>query len=629
MSVTYEVTTDQGTYDVTLDREPAAPADLNRLLKQALAGGAGIVKEAAKTGDLRGAIESRARPLVGQVGAGIAEAMTPLVAPVGGAMLGAAKGAALGAPLGPPGAFLGGLTGATLGAAGGQVVNEAVGAGYRALEGLPQPPVADVLRHVGQQGLGGFEGQLLFGTAAGMVTGSRAAISAAREATARTAQGLGIQLTAAEASGNPVLRAGQAGAMRTVTAFGTMRRFGEEQAGQIVRAGEQIGLQASGPLLDPATRSNRFVEGLKGVVERNKQTAGQMFDAYVQAAGPKSLVDMAPVMAEAQAIRGDIPLLKSLQNSRLTAILKDFERFQARPDLATLEEVRKIRSALGDIAFPDRLMGAVTVDAPVAAARRLYGSLSAAIDAQAVQAGAPVKALLDQANQFYRLSVTGLENNAAYAALVAHDRNLGAFARTLFNPRDPGMLQDAKAIVSDDGWKLLQQQYWDDVFTGIVSGSKAEGGAQGFRGRQFAERIARDTNVLNTLYPKETAKAIREFADVARTADPTTTIFLNRDFTMALVLAIGQGAIAGKSGIDLVTGQADAADYLNVGLNIVAPYAMAKVLTNPTATRILTAAVKSGGPTRQTIGAIVDVLGRAAASAVNVDTGVKIRAATP
>lgn len=653
----------------------AAPPDLRQTGEQAMGGvarGVGATATGlaaagrAATGRAGGppiTLDEAMRQQFGESIGGTINALGPLVGPMTGMAMGASRGAALGAPLGPVGAIGGGILGAGVGGALGQVPNEAVtalqeGPGYSATGGLER---------IAGQGLAGLESQAVFGgiglAAQGLVKGSRAYFgytpAAERAALVRASRAHGIDLTAAQETGNPFLKMGQAFALRLPKSAGMMREFGEKQAGQIVSAGERLGETVSGgPLLEQAFRDNRFLTMLKARVTSLKDEEKQLFSGYVRARGGPDVqiadTTLDPVRQAAGAIRGELPIISGLRPSKLDGILKDIEglgkpkmdpraekgireqfglradepipAWAVRPDMmtdqpVTLKQLRDIKEALGEIAFPESLAGAVTSDIPARAAKRLYGALMESLKEDATAAG--VRPLYDAANQFAQVSIHGPLDTTMYAKVLAGEKDFGAVSKAMFSRADPGVLRDAKAVVSDEGWKLIQQQYWDDVFNSTILASKAEGGAQAFRGREFANRIQKDSKILGTLFDADQVKAIKEFAEVTRMAGDTTSFFLSRDFTMAVISAVGGVPPA----LRLVTGQGDVGDLSQLGATLILPWALGWSLGDPTRARILASAFRSGGPTRKTFEAMqaVGKVGvRAGLSAVNQPESVSV-----
>lgn len=536
---------------------------------------------------------------------------------------GAAAGAELGAPLGPwgmvGGAFGGAAIGGILGRQGTNVLNTLTG----------QPSPESPLTTISEGAKTGILAEALgvpFRLFPGMGPPSFPAMVSnpepLRTLGVNAAQAHGINLTAAEQSGNPFLRIGEAVAMRSLTGANTFIRTGEQQAQKILQAGGKVSSEF-GPMLDVETRANRFMTALQGQVDNLKKQGEQMFEQLVKTAGPESRVDISAVVDTAKQIATDRPLWPSLQNSRLNAILKDIHASTIPPDalaiakqmglnpdipseLATLKQVmagvgkpfdtgpitvslsqaRNIRTALGDVAYPDRLAGTVTVDAPIAASRRLYGALNESLEAHATATG--TKDLFDAANQFWHVSVGNLDSNF-YSSLLSSNKNLAGFSRQLFNPRDPGLLMDAKTVVSNDGWKLIQQQWWDDVFNAAKTQSKTTGAA-GFDGVKFAERVQAHNNLLPILFPPESVDAITGLAQAARLASKTSK--LTENDLMGILVGGGQLMTAKSGLLNMVVGNVvkGAGEVATAG----APYFMAKAFTNPTTAGMLASMMKTG-----------------------------------
>lgn len=275
----------------------------------------------------------------------------------------------------------------------------------------------------------------------------------------------------------------------------------------------------------------------------------------------------------------------------------------------TLGELRKIRTALGEFAYPSK-SGPVTSDVPVAAARKLYGMFTEAIAKHAEGVGPNAKGLLNEMTQFERSVIHGALDGQWYAQILKGD-SLGKFSGQLFNPNDLGMLMDARSVMNAKGWKLIQQQYLDDVLSKSGAGKMFEGRDPTFDGRAVADRLlrGREDKVLKVLFPPETVAAIKDFAKVSSSAFPTS-MQRNREFTQGLIglggLMGGAAAIADPA-TGLMTGAATAAGSRGLAL----------VMTNPTYARILANALKSGSDLRSAFGVITKDVTRAGAMMVH------------
>ena len=432
----------------------------------------------------------------------------------------------------------------------------------------------------------------------------------------------GINLSAAEQSGNPFLRIWEALTSRSLMGANTFTSTGEQQTQKIFQAGGKVSSEF-GPMLDVETRANRFLTSLQGQIKNLKDQGSQLFEQLVRTAGPESRVDISALVETAGKIAADRPLWPSLQKYKLNAILKDIHASTIPPDalavakqmglnpdvpgeLATLKQVmagvgkafdtgpitvslsqaRHIRTALGDIAYPDALQGTVTVDAPVAAARRLEGAMHEALQNHADLTG--TRNLFDAANQYRSITIGNLDSNF-YASLLSSNKNLASWSKQLFNNRDPGMLLDAHTVVSDSGWKLIQQQWWDDVFNAAKTHSKTTGAA-GFDGVKFAERVQAQSNIIPILFNPKSADAITGLAQATRLASKTSK--LTENDLMGILVGGGQLMTAMTGAVNIVTGDVvkGAAEIATAA----APYFMAKAFTNPTTAGMLASMMKTG-----------------------------------
>lgn len=593
------------------------------------------------------------------------------VAPMVGAGVGAVKGAALGAPAGPVGMAFGGLVGAAAGGLFGGATNEALEATHRLMTGKPQRPFEDQLGAVLGEGEGALYGQAI-GTAAAPVVGRLAATvtgyaTAAREALVRTAHNWGIDLTAAQQTGANIFKNLEAAIMRVPGGAGVMQAFGSRQASQLAAGVEHLSEAASGrAAVDAGTRSSLFVEALEHRMAAAKRQATVLFDRYMAAAGPDSLVDPTPLVRFAQVMRGRVPE-GALGNGRLRSILDDIIAWGERPktwaefaetqgaiagaggvqgrpagalplspmELArgaapgtpvpgggrpvTLAEIRNIRTALGEFAYPGKL--ATTQEVPIGQARQLYGVLTGMLKEDAARKGPGVTALLENFNQFERAVIHGQLSGTWYAQLLKHDKDLGSMSRRLFDPKAAGepnsMLLSALAVLNREGWQMIQQQYFDDVITQTQKRTMHEGAWNVFDGRAFADRILRpgEDKVLRILFTPEQVESIREFAKVASAAQPTSML-RDRAFTSFWTMlgasggaGLGVGALTNPTAGAVTAGTLTASSF--------ASWALAKALTDPTAAKMLILGARAGTPTSEALGAVSRHLIRSGAIAVS------------
>ena len=508
---------------------------------------------------------------------------------------GATAGAARGAPLGPWGTLGGALGGAVIGGMAGRAATNVWNLGEHALTGAPvtaQPE--SPLETAYRGGMTGLESEL-GGRGIGLFikpfrvqtlgeAGRTAMKAAGKEAIAR-----GIDLDAAQMSGSPFLQSMRSAATRMGSR--ELRQFGEKQAGQVIKAGEEELGASIGPPLDLAARSNRFMELLQTRVSAIKQEGNDLFERYVQLAGERSPVSLQPLYKAAYEIAGDQGILRSIQNKRLMSILREIQTLKAQGFTELpLREIRKIQQGFGDIAFPSTVKGTVTVDAPVAAAQKLWGALKDSLTAQAAQSGrADTLAALEEANQFWGLAVAPMNDSRLFRALLAGDQSLGSTAKQLFNPRDTGLLLDAKAVLSDEGWKVLQQHYWDEVFNASVSVSKS-GGAPAFNGAKFADQMARDKTVLTHLFTPKQQAGIEGFAQAARLVSSTTA---PRDMeAFGAMFVAGRASVVGGSLMAAVSGHPGVA--ATGAMAATTPWIFGHLITNPTTAGLMANAFRGG-----------------------------------
>lgn len=620
----YQVETDQGKFELETDAPVSSNEEAQAIIEKRLAESRPI--------DLKGGTESVLKENLGPV----AGAVAPLVAPVGGAMYGASVGGRLMAPLGPLASAAGAVVGAGIGGATGQTFNEAAEAGARLATGAPLQSFTESLGNIAGEGLAnlGAQGAISAVAPLGRVvlgTGSRG-WGAVRGA----ARSFGINLTAAEQSGSPFLQIAENLAARTPTGAGVFRRFGEKQALQISSVGEDLLTGVTGPRLDVATRGQAFLGELNDAIAGLKSQEVDLFGRYLRLANPDSSVNVEPFIAKAREIKAQLPRLSSLQSGKLNDLLDDIQKLDplhsARqalglppgaslpagvsisgpgPKPVTLGELRTIRTELGKIAYPSRFEGAVQSDIPTAQARELYTTLTGVLEADAANKGPQVLAALQEANQFHRtVLVNNLNSNVFYAALLSNKKGLADFNARMFNPRNPTLLLDARSVVSPQGWKMIQQQYLDDVFSSAVV--HAEGGALGFDGGKFAARIQKDQDVLRNLFAPETADDLLRLADVAKTAAKTAAV-KSSDVLGTMVLA-GQAASTGLAVANVAFRDVGAGQAALIPATIFGPWAFARLATSRAGSSLLASLFSGGSTTRSIVNESAKLLTRGVAT---------------
>lgn len=596
--------------------------------------------------------ETPPEPTTGQMVRGFVRGVADIAAPLAGAGIGAMRGAAQGAPLGPPGAVVGGIGGAVFGGITGMAGRETVDLADRVLTGQPPRPISDVMQDVLLGGarfgveatppgaiVSGVEkilaGEPVMGalqTATGLVglpqtgrmLGQLPSITAriqdsVRANTGRAAQRLGIDLTAAEQSGKPFLEAAEALLMRTGGSAAQFRKFGAAQNAQAIGASEDLVRVTTGETLqDAAVRGNRFAIALKEQFVAMKKVVATKEADFTRAVGATSPVDVTLAAATAQQLRDALPKTPSLVQGRLKAIFDDLialgqpipgttrtspilgpqgqaitTTIPPRPNVTTLEEVRRIRTALGEFAFPS---GQAIPEVPRAQAQKLYGALSATLDNFAAARGPGALAKWEEARQATS-RLHAVTDGAWYADILDGTRSLPDFSRKLFT--DLTMLRDAKVITSDAGWKMIQQQYWDDAL--FHSGNlRRTSDGQMILGKAFGDRIFKDREVIKELFGPDSAGALTDLASVLRTAEPTMSVTRNLAFTTGLV-EFFQGRAIGQA----IVGGANVGSAVTAG---VLPYLMGKALTNPTTARMIAAAARDGSLGAATAQSVVDFL---------------------
>ena len=481
--------------------------------------------------DVRGGIEGRLRGAVGQTVAGAIETVVPLAAPV----VGMARGATAGAPLGIPGMLLG----AGVGGMAGGGINVLGTQALRGLEGQPLLDVGESLNLIGEQGIAGVTGQALGSAMAGGLSLLRGGTTKLRQIAANAAKTIGVELTAAEETGSRAMTIAENLTKRSLGA-GPFDAMGRRKSTQLISAAERI----TGPMEDVGQvnlRNNRFTEMLEGLRTGFKHNAENAFGSYAKAVGglqQELTEDMLPsFFATASKLREDLSIFPSLRNTKIEGLLGQVEAYrkgmapQVRvkpqheaairkmlglrrdepidaanlplfsnpqfaqfletvpPTLPTLAQIRKVRSDLGELAFPPK--GQI-VDPASAEAKQLWGALASDLETHAAARGG--LAQLQASNQMYSVDLAQLDKKI-YANMLKGAKNLSDVSKQLFNPRDQSTLLDAKSILTDDGWKMIQQQYADDVFLGGKIIVPLETGGYGLNGPMLADLLFKDRRV--------------------------------------------------------------------------------------------------------------------------------------
>jgi hypothetical protein len=442
----------------------------------------------------------------------------------------------------------------------------------------------------------------------------------------------GVDLTAGQQTGRPFFQWSESYAAKSPMGRDKMMGFAERQTEQLQQAGSALQMQATGlPPMDTLTRNNRFVTVMSGQLAKTKAEGNRLFDVAFKEIGPKTPVNATNLTEVAKVIRAEQPTIRGQQvkgfglgpvddvlkqvvgrdtEAEIRALLKlpadapippGIQVSNAAPQKPiSIDELRILKNRLIDVAYPDRFAGAAVVDsAQVRTARRLIGAIGDDIEAVARSKGPAALHALENAKQFWGTQVSAMDGGW-YAEVLADKRVLSDLNTRLFNRNDPGVLLDAKKVTSEEGWKLIQQQYMDMLFKESTILRPEAGGSMGFNGKKFAERVLnpREKIILDALYDPETVKNIRDFAKVASVASPTSAMMSSQVAGLWLgtgqvvgaatgMWQAGQQAIAGNLGSAAATAGATAALYA-------APLGMAKLFTNPTATYHLVRAMERG-----------------------------------
>lgn len=382
-------------------------------------------------------------------------------------------------------------------------------------------------------------------------------------------------------------------------------------------------LRAEQPSL-PSLRNSRLdsiiddILGIKPKVELTRQegavfgapdipqsmSAGRTGAAAAELAGGQRPLDLGQVGQRRSSFQNEMPGLPGSGNPTLGAaenLVTGRAITPAGPVTAeasrvrTLADVRRIRTALGEMAFPSR--GAIP-DVPQAQAQQLWAATTRDLDAFAAGHINPQVVPKWQEAREYTSRLHSTADGTWYAHLLDDKRSLADASRQLFNPRDQTMLRDAKVMTSDDGWKLIQQQWFDDVLS--TTTRKVPAGEM-VLGKQFADRVARDRAVIKELFDPETAQAIGELGDVMRTAESTMSVTRNRAFTTALVeLFQARGLFRALSETSPVVGVAKASTM------IAAPWALSQAMMHPTTARMIAGAARNKTLGPETAQSVVD-----------------------
>ena len=132
----------------------------------------------------------------------------------------------------------------------------------------------------------------------------------------------------------------------------------------------------------------------------------------------------------------------------------------------------------------------------------------------------------------------------------------------------------------------------------------------------FANKIAKDRVILDTLYTPEQAVQIREFANIARTAQRTNP---HDNTAMGLLVGSGQAYMARSAFWNAVEGNYGSAT--KDATAVIAPYFLAKMFNSPTATQLAVKVLGSGKVSREVLAEIAKYAVRAEAIREHKATG--------
>jgi hypothetical protein len=167
--------------------------------------------------------------------------------------------------------------------------------------------------------------------------------------------------------------------------------------------------------------------------------------------------------------------------------------------------------------------------------------------------------------------------------------------RKIFNQKSPRLINELKKITPPERWKDLQSTWLEEEAASLVN----KEGLFDLRG--FLNKIDNMKGSYDAIFDGPQKKALDDLIDVARLigeeggAGKSGAIFVQMKQASAasnITGNLGQGlALGGAAGLGTgLAGGVSAAGFWLGG-----PWAIAKIITNPTATRFLTRSIKQGG----------------------------------
>jgi hypothetical protein len=591
----YQIEAPDGSSLTITGPDNAAPADLRAAAERAFARVKGVAKHAAgqaAAGDLSGALETATRPAAATI-------------PSAAAMVLPAAGAAAGTILGGP------IAGPVVGAMGGQAANEAIDAGVTALGGGTQSPLLDRAKRVAEVGAG--TGAAAGVTAAAGAIGRRVlGAGGPQSAISEAAQRQGVPLDWAEANPNaPWAQAAKAFASRSPASRGIMERHASGQANALQARANTLAEELRGRpgAIDIADTNNRFAKAIRAEYDGARAKTRKLYDDAFAAVGPDTPVDPTPLLNARSTLATEFP---NLRPSRASRAIDDWAK-SLKPAPSTEEAA--IRAQFGlkpnepiPAAFQQHIPPTPADRVPtikeLKGLKNTLSTLSRSADAvergqaeylrkgldealeTTVGANPQAKALFDQAAAMHRETVVPLRDGD-FKSLVRGNPKLGGptlagYDDKLFNPKDPGFLDDALKLAGPEGRRLIQEQYTNSRFANLYQ--RSPDGHAAFDSTAFAKQIHKDGPVLERLFGRSARMAVQEFAEVASATKHSQQ---RAGELVGLLLGVGEAHTA----ISAVT-QGNA---VKLGVALGGPQLVAKLLTTPSWTRGATSALRATG----------------------------------
>lgn len=161
----------------------------------------------------------------------------------------------------------------------------------------------------------------------------------------------------------------------------------------------------------------------------------------------------------------------------------------------------------------------------------------------------------------------------------------------VFNQKSPGLIEKLRSVVPENKWKDVQAAWLNDKASSLVTKEGL------FDIASFTKSIKNMGDSYNAIFKGEQKKAIDHLVDVidsigsTGTAGKTGAIFIQMKQSSALAQLGGAAAVGAAAGYG---SQNPYAGLAGAGIILGGPWALAKVLTNPVATRYFTRAIKTG-----------------------------------